>query len=275
MKYYSNLKNGKPKIFGMTASPLSQGDLSVISVKKRLVELQKILDSTIVTVTNNLDTELCVSKIEERLVRFNSYVVHQGQIYEYLQDVKRELYLFAFASIDVNYRPNIGSMKDMHSQLKELIKNTQHKDTSSLEKQLHSLDTIMLDYGIFASYTSAEQLYKQVLGKSAKRKFDLSYTPLDFSPKLMALIDILKAHFDKPTPQKCIVFVEKRDHAESLCRMIRMISLEHDIKINSSFVVGRGSGRNFPETIIDFREGKINLLVSTNVCAEGLILTFI
>jgi endoribonuclease Dicer len=101
--------------------------------------------------------------------------------------------------------------------------------------------------------------------------------PHILSPKVIKLMQILDCFKDQSDNFCGIVFVERRHTANVLYCLMKEIEALSFIK--AGVLVGHGSSEEgdlqmkFKEqnrTIGDFRDGKINLLIATNVAEEGL-----
>jgi superfamily II DNA or RNA helicase len=69
--YHSSAKESRPRIFGMTASPLAQSSAQLDVIKEDLSQLQKIMDCNIVTIKDmrQLDGYYAVAK--EQVIEFD------------------------------------------------------------------------------------------------------------------------------------------------------------------------------------------------------------
>jgi endoribonuclease Dicer len=124
-----------------------------------------------------------------------------------------------------------------------------------------------------------EELLKQKVATIVKKwvfpKPELDHYAL--SPKVIKLIQILDCFRDQSDNFCGIIFVERRHTANVLHRLVEEV--EELSFIKADVLVGHGSGEegdlqmNFKKqnkTIDNFRNGKINLLIATNVAEEGL-----
>ncbi|KAJ7837089.1 hypothetical protein B0H14DRAFT_3704393 [Mycena olivaceomarginata] len=96
------------------------------------------------------------------------------------------------------------------------------------------------------------------------------------SPKIRTLVDILLSRASQTS--QCIIFVEQRQVAVCLARMLPCIPVLRDV-VRCAELVGQGDGtdgvsKNLGHTIQNtlqlFREGRINLIIATAVAEEGL-----
>lgn len=100
------------------------------------------------------------------------------------------------------------------------------------------------------------------------------------SPKLLMLIEyLLQSQLSELPPQSMIVFCEQRDHAALISRILQCCKrLQPHLRV--SYIVGHGEtspiqpiGHKSKEQqvrVADFRSGKLNCIVASQVAEEGL-----
>lgn len=98
----------------------------------------------------------------------------------------------------------------------------------------------------------------------------------DVSPKVAELHLYLKEYFERPSNHRCIVFVEQRNTARLLEKIMSFTGGPH---LRTGVLIGSGSDRvdalqaSFRDqvmTVIKFRKGELNCLFATSVAEEGL-----
>jgi endoribonuclease Dicer len=98
----------------------------------------------------------------------------------------------------------------------------------------------------------------------------------DLSPKVVSLHDILMTHFNFETSGRCIVFVRTRATAQLLYHIFKTLNEKH---LKVGVIIGAGghqpgdqsqSFRAQVYTLLAFRKGEINCLFATSVAEEGL-----
>lgn len=96
---------------------------------------------------------------------------------------------------------------------------------------------------------------------------ELTKTPRHLSSKVLALLDVLQVHFELPTEQKCLVFVEQRATARLLNHVAKVLGNEH---LRPGMLTGTNSTSmasiNYTHkeqavTMMRFRNGELNCLV--------------
>lgn len=97
----------------------------------------------------------------------------------------------------------------------------------------------------------------------------------DVSSKVIKLHEILAAHYERPTNNRCIVFVERRAHARLLSLIFQSIG-GPNLKVGLLTGLGSSLGemndsfRLQVMTMKKFREGDLNCLFATSVAEEGI-----
>lgn len=93
--------------------------------------------------------------------------------------------------------------------------------------------------------------------------------------KVLRLQEYLGLQFERPTSQRCLVFVDRRDTARLLDMLFKRIGTSH---MRSAYLIGGNnetdedsfSFRQQVMTLIQFRKGELNCLFATSVAEEGL-----
>ncbi|KAF8881944.1 hypothetical protein CPB84DRAFT_1791372 [Gymnopilus junonius] len=103
--------------------------------------------------------------------------------------------------------------------------------------------------------------------------------PLDWcTPKVKVLVEILLAYLGRSPTFQCIIFVEQRQVASSLSKILPAIPELTD-NIFCAFLVGEGvnsegastqTNKHYGDPVKLFRDRKINVLIATSVAEEGL-----
>jgi endoribonuclease Dicer len=97
------------------------------------------------------------------------------------------------------------------------------------------------------------------------------------SPKVTRLLSYLTPEFEREGEQRCIVFVDWKQTAKLLCRLLNAVGISN---LRSGFVMGAGKDafndgsvftlRSQVLNLARFRSGEINCIIATAVAAEGL-----
>ncbi|KAJ3235477.1 hypothetical protein HDU81_000420 [Chytriomyces hyalinus] len=283
----------RPKILGMTASPIFQKSRTIEDSQARLVELQASLDCRIVTVSDRNSLDGFVSQAKEYLMEFNP------QSYT----------LFDLIADGNPLEP--GSTKAaafFHFYVTALKKIEALEEVSvaeSVKKCLNLVKDLEVDLGVWCAGRLASCLYSSVSEARQMRKDDpngeekqvvsvisgeLPSIPnlsevqdSDIGPKVWSLINLIEQRFknghSNPKAFRAMVFVEKRTTASTLCDLLTQLAPRHFPGITCGFVTGQGSSSstharmnssNQNQALEQFRSGEVNLLVVTRVAEEGI-----
>lgn len=100
--------------------------------------------------------------------------------------------------------------------------------------------------------------------------------PFDISGKVQALAHWLSLQFERPSANRCIVFVEQKSTARMLHLVLEKIGNQH---LRSGFLIGARNTKVDEENfslkqqvliLMKFRKGELNCLFATSVAEEGL-----
>ena len=269
--YFPAEKHERPRIFGMTASPIDGKS----DVDQAATELETILDARIAT-TFDMSLVDAVKKPTEQVQRYaalsrplaspllqacnNRYshiLVFHRSIQKW-QLLARELgywcadqYLIDKLSERRLRRFESAAEQRFHAQ-------SQNNDISELDDELAELRSAI-------AYVQSEGL------KIATAEINAT----TLSSKVLELHKYLQGHFERPTSQRCIVFVDRRDAARLLHKTFQKIGSQHML---SAFLIGGNkdvdedhfSFRQQVMTLMKFRRGEVNCLFATSVAEEGL-----
>ncbi|XP_026440926.1 endoribonuclease Dicer homolog 3a-like [Papaver somniferum] len=301
MKEFYHRSANKPKIFGMTASPVTKkGNSSAENCNDQMASLESVLDSKIYTVEDRNEVELFVPSAKE---------------------IKRY------------YDPSKFSHEDLKTQLKsswskfdsllvkaQNLKSSQFRDVDetfkALKKKLSSyylkIVYCLEDLGLLCAHEAAKvsiesicvsdismecELYQEcfvqcryfleevllILEKSlppgSDKLFNIESSISDASkkgyitPKLYGLVQTFQS-FGDVKDLLCLIFVERIITAKVIERFMRKVSyLSH---FTVAYLTGGNGAMDAlkpkvqKETLDAFRSGKINLLFTTDVAEEGL-----
>ncbi|KAJ7771608.1 hypothetical protein B0H16DRAFT_1410076 [Mycena metata] len=274
-EYYEVAVESRPKIFGMTASPV----YNIRGATAALAALEANMDSKVVAVRNHVE-ELAahVPKVSERIQQYPSppheYDFPSPTLWMCLGVFKATLRTLNIGWEDIERRysatllnlgPYCGSMYlylELNHRLAPLWKET--VENGDLRPQSAP------------QYAELSQIQEILI---AHDDFFASSSPVCLewcSPKLRSLADVLISHGSNPFLG--IIFVEQRQVAVSLARVLPRIPGLGGLRCaelvgssDSSEGVSRIPGQATPEsTVQSFREGKINLIIATAVAEEGL-----
>ncbi|CAD6446322.1 bdef6523-a50a-4f55-8ea6-c8829631f409 [Sclerotinia trifoliorum] len=275
-----------PKIFGMTASPVDARD----NVKKAAEELEGLLHSQICTAADPSLMQYSIKGKPETVAFYDSL----GPRFDTPLNLKmlpllkenpifRKPFIFgkeASRTLGSWCADQIWTFCLQEEESKKLQAKTEQAHHSQkipeplevLEKrkeQLQEAKSIVKDH-IFEPPHFASKLSDDLATK-------VHYST-NLSTKVVALLSILKERFQRPTNDKCIVFVRERYTARLLASLLSTPEAGTPF-LKVAPLVGTTSAsagemhitfRSQTLTMHDFRNGKINCLIATSVAEEGL-----
>ncbi|KAJ3377475.1 hypothetical protein HDU84_008610 [Entophlyctis sp. JEL0112] len=256
----------KPKILGMTASPMFQKSTTVDGARQLLLDLQQVLDCKIITVSDRLMLHGHISQAKECLVEFEVSSTH---LFE------------SFRNGNSPEMPPSPSANYFGFYVDELIK-LRHSDESfadPVDKALQLVKQLEENLGVWCAGRLAGTLFNNL--RLSSEKVGRSHS--DVSKKVWALVDIIASRFSRVNSFKAfraMVFVEKRTTASTLCDLLAQFAPRYFPGLRCSYVTGHGSSSSSaPEKMTNimqqralnrFRSGEVNLLVVTRVAEEGI-----
>ncbi|ODH44998.1 dicer-like protein 1 [Paracoccidioides brasiliensis] len=252
----------RPKIFGMTASPVDAKVDVVTAVKS----LEMLLDSQIAT-ASNLDA------LRQSVAR----PTEQEWVYDRLDPAfETDLYKSMhsqFGNISVLKKMFICSL-EATSTLGRWCSDwlwTIVLDEPSLPKLEGSISRRYIRTSSGNHTKGVDEMIKSLREAVKVIKDHTFYTPVDcpehLSPKVRLLHHQLSKYFERHTDTKCIVFVEKRHSARLLGELFSLIGTRH---MRTGVLIGvrtdeaGGEKVSFRQqfwTLLKFRKGELNCLV--------------
>ncbi|KAJ7118771.1 hypothetical protein C8R44DRAFT_841231 [Mycena epipterygia] len=275
-EYFEVLPASRPKIFGMTASPVWK----VNDATGSLAALEANMDSKVVAVRNHID-ELATHapKALEVIKQYPSSPTE----YDFPSPTLRMSLSFfeaTFNHLDIgwndierryeitllNLGPYCASMY-IHLEINYRMSQFLKEEASELADVPPQTPS-----GLFAELVQIQDILA-----SYNHFFASSPVCLEWcSPKLGVLVEILLSH-QSPTFQG-IIFVEQRQVAICLAKLLPCIPALSGA-IRCAELVGHGDSsegvlkniiQSTQSTVESFREGSINLIIATAVAEEGL-----
>ncbi|KAI9742680.1 MAG: Dicer-like protein 1 [Claussenomyces sp. TS43310] len=260
----------RPKIFGMTASPVD----ARVDVKKAAAELEGLLHCQIATAT------------DATLLRYGpSHQQEQVAIYKPLREpYESSLCQKLKSKLPVLSKPLIFA-KSATSELGPWCADQMWR-LCLTDEEIQRLEATLARK--FLAKTSGEVFDvlddQKVELREAQRVvkehvFDEPQPTLEhLSSKVMKLMDYLKERFERTTTDKCIIFVKQRYTAKLLAELFSNpnIGTPH-LRVSTLTGTTRGEASDlrvsFKQqviTMLKFRKGAINCLFATSVAEEGL-----
>ncbi|KAJ3184800.1 hypothetical protein HDU85_001479 [Gaertneriomyces sp. JEL0708] len=289
----------KPKILGMTASPVYQKAGTHCESVWRLEELQRNLDCTVVTVADRASLANYVPRAVEQLVEYS------------------ESHFASSSSLIVNgtlrgpdtlciqyYRELLALLMARHS---TLLTQNQQTQAEKLYGSVQQVIAMKDDLGWYLAALAAEELLRSAerfasshtkvpiastkLETKTARPSLADVTRLDVTPKVLTLIRLLeeRASWGRPDQPdsafRAMVFVERRWTAKFLSEFINALAQTRFPIIKCSYVTGHGSANagsatHSKQTSMSsthqtrafnrFRSGECNIMIVTRVAEEGV-----
>ncbi|TVY67376.1 Dicer-like protein [Lachnellula suecica] len=269
----------RPKIFGMTASPVD----ARVDVKKAAQELEAMLYADIATAADLSLLQYSVAPKAEQLATYgtlgpsfltplNQQLREQFKGKSVLRKPLEYSYTTASRELGSWCSDQIWKFCLAEEESKRLLAKTEREYLAKkvpapmavLEKSKSRLQDAL---NIVRAHTFEPPDYDLATNSST-----------NLSPKVILLAQYLKERYERPTDDKCIVFVKQRYTA----RLLATLFSHPNIKTPHLFVaslVGTKNGdaadlntsfRDQVLTMTNFRKGAINCLFATSVAEEGL-----
>ncbi|KAK9273139.1 hypothetical protein L1049_017946 [Liquidambar formosana] len=303
MKEFHHKSRNKPKIFGMTASPvIRKGVSSIMDCEGQLSELESILDSQIYTIEDRTELEVFVPSAKEINRFYDSPLLSNSDMKEKLES--------SWSKFDALLSKSQGSIPSHYKDTDDKLKTLRKRLSNDHAKILYCLD----DLGLICAYEAVKvclenspiskeecDLYREsslqcryyleevlcIIGESLplgalfgkEIVLDGGFNLLKavkmgyLSPKLHELIRIFRS-FRGDRLVLCLIFVDRIITAKVIERFMKKIAcLSHFVV---SYLTGSNSSVDSlapkvqKETLESFRSGKVNLLFSTDVVEEGI-----
>jgi endoribonuclease Dicer len=267
-QFYTPTKSAlRPQVFGMTASPVDAKE----DIHRAAIGLEDLLQSKIATTPIS---EQFRSQAKEHVMYYPRLSpAFETRLYQQLykrfghMNVFQKLFIIAKgASRDLG---RWASNKFWEFALgDESAKKAENKINGDFDNAHEKERVQEIDADIKSLHDGADIV--------ANYEFGLpELTTNDLSTKVLKLREILQAHYERPTNNRCIVFVERRAHARLLQLIFQAIS-GPNLKVGlltglgSSFGEIHDSFRMQVMTMKKFREGGLNCLFATSVAEEGI-----
>ncbi|KAF5743147.1 Ribonuclease III putative isoform 1 [Tripterygium wilfordii] len=298
MKEFYHKSSNKPRIFGMTASPVvRRGVSSTMDCEDQISQLESILDSQIYTVECRTEVDIYIPSAKESSIFYD-----QANSSSDLKE-KIEASWFKFDALLVKLHGSLrSSYKDTDDKLEKLRKQL----SNGHKKILYCLDNLGLICAQEAVkiclenfphakeecevYSEISLQYKYfledvlcIIGNFLPQGYqDLLDSGVYFldavdsgcvTPKLHELLQLFQS-FGVDRQVFCLIFVERIVAAKVIERFVKRVTcLAH---LTVSYITGSNTSADAlapkaqKDTLESFRSGKVNLLFSTDVVEEGV-----
>ncbi|EMC91542.1 hypothetical protein BAUCODRAFT_570103 [Baudoinia panamericana UAMH 10762] len=297
--YLSEDEGRRPRIFGMTASPID----AKTDVVQAASELESLLHSQIAT-TADMSLVEAVKKPKEHVFQYDALPT-TGSETDFLRSIKTRFAVPAMfdgicrQSVEISrhlgrwcadlYLANALSERklpqyELEADRKYYYRDGGKRDSPMLSENEDSISTSRRTPIEIAVGSNISQLDKRqaviraiiAFVESEQSKHAAIRNETDFSPKVLGLKRFLAPEFETPSSRRCIVFVERRHTARLLSATFKRFGVPN---LRPGFLVGANNPEmdedNFTTpmqvlTMAKFRSGEINCLFCTTVAEEGL-----
>ncbi|KAF9484901.1 hypothetical protein BDN70DRAFT_871881 [Pholiota conissans] len=289
----------RPKIFGMTASPI----WNVNKPLESIATLEANMDAKIITVVENRDELLGNSpRATELIVNYpphlKSYNYPSPTIYDCFRVIPQEVWNeldIPWQKLEVRYHATLWNVGPYCASLFLYLEIQHYLETIIMKNKAQFMDGLLDRTGMDIIPSSGLQPkpfpedlflildilegFKSFFPPDMKSPDIPISVDLDWcTPKVKVLVNILLNHYTLSPDFQGIIFVEQRQVASTLAKILQVIP-ELSGKIKCSFIVGEGVSsdgaskqkeRSSRNPIELFRKRVINILIATSVAEEGL-----
>ncbi|KAF1865258.1 hypothetical protein Lal_00004632 [Lupinus albus] len=297
MEEFYHKANEKPKIFGMTASPVGKkvGVSSTKGCEGQISELEYIMDSQRYTVEDRKEIDIHIPSAKESCRYYD-----QAQ-YPVLR-LKSKIEALFQSNALFSELQSLAQSEDVDYKFRKLHNGMFNK----LEKIFYCLE----DLGFLCAYEAAKiyheifskikggcevyrkaslqckifmekvmQLIEESLHLDDKNNLEVEFdyskaVELKYiSPKLLELIKIFQS-FGESIQMSCLIFVERKLTAKLLEKIVKKVSQISHFTV--SYITGGNTAvdaltpKKQKEILDSFRSGEVNLLITTDVAEEGI-----
>ncbi|KAI9829854.1 MAG: hypothetical protein M1819_005952 [Sarea resinae] len=261
--YVDALAHGRPKIFGMTASPVD----AKVDVVKAAKELETLLHCQVATTSDLSLLRKAVSHPEEVIIAYNPAAIDmETQLYRLMKAQFGDLEILSkFFRHSKEASSELGAWcadQVWHSTL------ANEEEVRKLERKMER-DFVAIEPPLPAAILDAQISRLRMAGKivEAHDFGSVAANNDSLSSKAQSLSHYLNSIFEKTPETKCIVFVQKRYTARLLGELVSRIG---SAQIRLGILIGTRSGdvgdlnvsfRQQIMTLMRFRKGELNCLV--------------
>nr|GEV56653.1 endoribonuclease Dicer homolog 3a isoform X1 [Tanacetum cinerariifolium] len=274
----------KPKIFGMTASPVTKkGVRSAEDCEDQIMTLESVLDSVVYTLRNRTELENVIPSASHRYCFYDAskflHVEVKGKLKSSRLKFEPQLQS-KFKNVDRKLRKRLCNdhakivycidklgLLCAYEATKLCIENAPKAlEGSDLFQQSFSKYIHFLEDVLYIIEKSLPNGHKNILDSGCDYKTMVAAGYI--SPKVYELLQLFQS-LGEATQVLCIIFVERIITAKVLDIIVKRVAdLSH---LEASYLTGNAMSPNHQkETLESFRSGKVNLLFATDVVEEGI-----
>lgn len=261
-------KAKRPKIFGMTASPI---DVKADDFHIAAAELETLLQCQIATTSDLSLLQKFVFRPVEREIKYDRVPPPYETPFHVLIRSR-------FGHLDALKRSFVAS-KETAAELGEWPADFYWSSALSEAQASRKKRKVEVDFNKQKIDNAMEKLDKNLthLQEAADFVKDHSFgepTLNSLSSKVVELHKCLQEYFQQPTEARCIVFVERRHTARLLCEIFERIGGPY-LKPGTLTGTNKSDEVNitFKQQVLSlqkFRNGEVNCLFATSIAEEGL-----
>ncbi|MCO5573907.1 hypothetical protein L7F22_027682 [Adiantum nelumboides] len=256
----------RPRILGLTASPVIRKGKSEFQCTQDIHSLERMLDAKIVTVEDRTELDFIVPSPNIQVKEYN-------KVYHSLDRLQSVMKTLNIQKAKNNEEQGLGKIcRDLEYCIYDLglwFARQVASDSYIFSKEIYDSttntekDSLLRDVYECLDQTIIEGGYGDPVA------FD-SLRPDLVSNKVASLVDVLATF--RYSQLKCIVFVERvvaaKVLAPFLSEIFKPLRCEHIV--GQHLKMGTSSRNRMSKTLSDFRSGLVDCLVATNVAEEGL-----
>ncbi|XP_074345959.1 endoribonuclease Dicer homolog 3a-like isoform X1 [Apium graveolens] len=298
MKEFYHNSEDKPKVFGMTASPvIKKGVSSVNDSDRQISELESMLDSQIYSVDSKTEQESVIPSTTELFRFYDPAVCYSSDLKRKLQStwLKFDASLVMLqASLPVSFKDTDDKQKSLRSRMSSIHQKIfyciddlglicaveavkilrENSPDVNTDFELYKKSSLQFKYYLEEVLYLVEESLPQGHESFLEVGYDYSKTVSTgiISTKLYELLQFFQS-FGEAKQVSCLVFVDQIITAKVVERVFKkIIKLSH---ISASYLTGTNNSdaltpKMQKETLESFRSGKVNLLFTTDVVEEGI-----
>ncbi|XP_024966955.1 endoribonuclease Dicer homolog 3a isoform X2 [Cynara cardunculus var. scolymus] len=299
MKEFYLKSMNKPKVFGMTASPVTKkGVSSAKDCESQITALESVLDSLVYTLRNRTELENAIPSASHIYCFYQPFKVSHSELKAELE-FSRLKFEAQLMKMQVSLQSSCKDTDEKHELLRKRLSNDHAKIIYCIDELglLCAYEAVKIciakapkavkeHYSFQQSQSKCFSFLEEalsIIGKSlpnghenildAGCDYENMVTAGHISPKLYQLFQLFRS-FGEATKVLCLIFVERIITAKVIDIIVKRVGdlshLEVSYLTGSKTSVDAMSAKLQKETLESFRSGKVNLLFATDVVEEGI-----